>query len=75
MPAVIRGETTILEHLLVENALTRYYTEALGVQTSNLHLGRMVEQLCHRFPHLQILEIGKYLITLCLRFRFERIKW
>ena len=58
MPAVIRGETTILEHLTKDNLLNDYYGEALGISYYTEYLARIVGQLVHRYPHLQILEVG-----------------
>lgn len=58
MPAVIRGETTILEHLTKGNVLDSYYSQALGISYYTEYLARMASQLVHRYPHMQILEIG-----------------
>ncbi|KAJ1323526.1 hybrid polyketide synthase [Microdochium nivale] len=55
---VIRGNTTILEHMRKDGLLDRYYEDALAFPTMNKYLGRTVAQLSHRFPHLDILEIG-----------------
>jgi hybrid polyketide synthase/nonribosomal peptide synthetase ACE1 len=45
MPAVIRGETTILEHLTKDNLLNDYYGEALGISYYTEYLARIVGQL------------------------------
>lgn len=60
MPAVIRGETTILEHLVHDNMLDDYYVNALGFHEYTKYLARMVGQIAHRYPHMDILEIGQY---------------
>ena len=58
MPRVIHGETTILEHLLPNNLLDNYYSNALGFPQFTMWLSRMTAQLTHRYPRMKILEIG-----------------
>ncbi|SPO01909.1 related to polyketide synthase [Cephalotrichum gorgonifer] len=58
MPRVFRGETTILEHLRPNNLLDDYYVGALGFPKFSKWLGRTVSQITHRYPHMNILEIG-----------------
>ena len=36
----------------------QFYSGALGFRTSNRHLARTVKQHTHRYPHLDILQIG-----------------
>ncbi|MCJ1477282.1 hypothetical protein MMC13_005953 [Lambiella insularis] len=55
---VIKGETTILEHLMQDNLLTSYYSNAMGFDVYTRYLARMVGQLTNRYPHMNILEIG-----------------
>lgn len=58
LPAVVRGETTILEHMLQDNMLNDYYINALGFHEYTEYLARMVSQIAHSKPDLNILEIG-----------------
>lgn len=58
IPAVLRGETTMLEHLLHDDLLSRYYRESLGMRDYTRYLARGVKQLTHRFPNMSILEVG-----------------
>ena len=58
MPRVIHGETTILEHLLPNNLLDNYYSNALGFPQFTEWLSRMTGQITHRYPRMKILEIG-----------------
>ncbi|KAI0376194.1 hypothetical protein F5Y04DRAFT_286173 [Hypomontagnella monticulosa] len=58
IPAVIRGETTILEHMLQDNMLDDLYKKGLGFAKYNSFLAKMVQQLTHRYPHAKMLEIG-----------------
>lgn len=59
IPNVIRGETTILEHLMQDNLLTNFYSNAMGFDIYTRYLARMVGQLTNRYPHMNILEIGQ----------------
>ena len=56
---VFRGKTTILEHMLKDDVLNRFYVEALGFPEFNHCLSRTVGQLYHRYPNMEILEIGE----------------
>ncbi|KAH6844804.1 hypothetical protein B0I37DRAFT_446777 [Chaetomium sp. MPI-CAGE-AT-0009] len=58
LPAVLRGETTILEHMRPDNMLDDFYSQSLGLPASNRSLGRMVKQLTHRYPRMNFFEIG-----------------
>ncbi|KAJ5516813.1 polyketide synthase/peptide synthetase [Penicillium freii] len=56
--AAIRSETTILNHLKKDNLLDRYYEDGLAFPTYTKYLARVVSQVAHAYPHLNILEIG-----------------
>ncbi|KAI0597513.1 hypothetical protein F4775DRAFT_593206 [Biscogniauxia sp. FL1348] len=58
IPASVRGETTILEHMMRDNLLDNHYKYCLGAQEYNRFLADMVKQITHRYPHAKILEIG-----------------
>ncbi|KAK4171885.1 putative dual specificity polyketide synthase [Triangularia setosa] len=58
IPAAVRGETTILEHMLVDSMLDDFYKKGLGFARYNSFLAAMMEQMVHRYPHAKILEIG-----------------
>ncbi|KAH7032562.1 uncharacterized protein B0I36DRAFT_265553 [Microdochium trichocladiopsis] len=58
IPAAVRGETTILEHMLPNNMLDDFYKQGLGFSRYNEFLAGMMEQIVHRYPHCRILEIG-----------------
>lgn len=66
LPAAVREETTILEHMLPNNMLDDWYKKGLGFARYNSFLASMMKQVTHRYPHAKILEIGE--ITL-LRFK------
>ncbi|KAJ5656202.1 hypothetical protein N7507_008152 [Penicillium longicatenatum] len=58
LPAVLRGETTILEHMTKDGLLDRFYEVAMGIREVTITLGRTVKQLVHRYPRMKMLEIG-----------------
>ncbi|KAL6232485.1 hypothetical protein BDW75DRAFT_242951 [Aspergillus navahoensis] len=55
---VVRGKTTMLEHMVVNNTLDRFYKYGLGFQRANGALSRVARQIAHRYPRMKILEIG-----------------
>ncbi|KAE9373525.1 hypothetical protein N431DRAFT_482543 [Stipitochalara longipes BDJ] len=58
IPSVVRGQTTMLEHMLEDNMLDDLYKKGLGFVKYNSFLAKMVQQITHRYPHTKILEIG-----------------
>ncbi|KAK4500047.1 hypothetical protein PRZ48_008233 [Zasmidium cellare] len=58
IPAAVRGDTTILEHMLPNNMLDDYYKYGLGFARYNSFLAGMMEHIVHRYPHAKIFEIG-----------------
>lgn len=61
MPRVLKGETNMLEEFRVNNVLDGYYEGGFGFLQSGLWLSRTISQLAERYPHLNILEIGKWM--------------
>ncbi|RHZ63428.1 uncharacterized protein CDV56_104935 [Aspergillus thermomutatus] len=55
---VVRGKTTMLEHMIADNTLDRFYKYGLGFQRANSALSRVAGQIAHRYPRMRILEIG-----------------
>ncbi|KAK4176933.1 Nonribosomal peptide synthetase 14 [Triangularia setosa] len=58
LPHVIKEGSNILEHMTKDDILSRFYEDGLGLAASNRWISRMVKQICHRYPHMNILEIG-----------------
>ncbi|CAL8576082.1 hypothetical protein XPA_001973 [Xanthoria parietina] len=58
IPGAVRGDTTILEHMLPNNMLDDFYKKGLGFARYNSFLASMMKQMSHRYPHAKILEIG-----------------
>ncbi|PIA98429.1 Polyketide synthase-nonribosomal peptide synthetase [Cercospora beticola] len=56
--SVARGETTMLEHMIKDNMLERTYTEMVGVPYLTSSIGKVAHQIAHRYPRMNILEIG-----------------
>ncbi|PTB70126.1 hypothetical protein BBK36DRAFT_1107986 [Trichoderma citrinoviride] len=55
---VVRGQTTMLEHMIKDDVLNRFYKFGLGFQRANGFMGRIAKQVAHRYPRMKILEIG-----------------
>lgn len=58
MPTAIRGDMNILEAMTQDNMLNDFYMYALGMNTYLEDMARIVGQFSHRFPHMNVLEIG-----------------
>ncbi|RMD44214.1 hypothetical protein DV735_g784, partial [Chaetothyriales sp. CBS 134920] len=58
LSAVVYGKTTMLEHMVADNLLDRFYESGLGFQRANGALSRTARQIAHRYPAMNILEIG-----------------
>lgn len=57
--SVVRGDSTVLEHMARDNMLEEFYRHSLGFPVMNQWLARMAKQLVHQYPAMKILEIGK----------------
>lgn len=55
----IRGELSILEEYKKNNYLDWLYKGTEGTIDFNAYAGGIVKQIAHRFPYMNILEIGK----------------
>ncbi|KAF2642234.1 polyketide synthase [Massarina eburnea CBS 473.64] len=55
---VVKGTTTMLEHMLADSVLDRFYKEGTGLQRANYAAACGVRQMAHRYPGMKILEIG-----------------
>jgi hybrid polyketide synthase / nonribosomal peptide synthetase ACE1 len=58
LAGAVRGETVILQHMLKDGMLNRYYVESLGLKPYTAFLTKIIGQITHINPHLRILEIG-----------------
>lgn len=58
LPAVVRGQTTILEHMTKDDKLNKFYENALGFVELNKLISTLTNTIAHRNPHINICEIG-----------------
>jgi hybrid polyketide synthase / nonribosomal peptide synthetase ACE1 len=58
LPAAVRGETVILQHMVQDGMLNRSYEETLGVKPYSDILASVIEQITMVHPSASILEIG-----------------
>lgn len=59
LPAVVRGETNLLDTLMEDNLLDKFYAETFGIQSYLQEVARIAGQISNRHPHVNVLEIGK----------------
>ncbi|KAM0339122.1 hypothetical protein ACHAPU_011075 [Fusarium lateritium] len=55
---IVRGTVPPLQILMEDDVLNRLYKDCIGGQTANRQVGELVGQLAHRYPQMNILEIG-----------------
>ncbi|KAI7774492.1 hybrid nrps pks [Diaporthe eres] len=58
LESVVRGETQILEVMLQNNMLNRFYTDGAYARSLNAYIARVTRQLSHKHPRAKFLEIG-----------------
>ena len=56
--SVVRGETQLLEVMLEDNMLNRFYMEGHGFSVVNDGIATAVKQITYKHPQVKILEIG-----------------
>jgi hybrid polyketide synthase/nonribosomal peptide synthetase ACE1 len=61
MNSVLEGKVSPLELMMQNNMLSGVYEDGLGCVSINEQLATVVCQIAHRYPHMNILEIGKSL--------------
>ncbi|RYC91645.1 Nonribosomal peptide synthetase 14 [Fusarium oxysporum f. sp. narcissi] len=58
LPQVIRESGNILEHMTKDGMLDDVYEEGFGLDLVNKYIAHMTAQIAHRYPRMNILEIG-----------------
>ena len=58
LPNVIRERSNILEYMAQDGLLSDFYEQGLGLTASNRWISRIVRQIAHRYPHMNVFEIG-----------------
>jgi amino acid adenylation domain-containing protein len=56
--SVVRGETQLLEVMMENDLLNRFYMEGHGFGKLNTYVARVMGQITHKYPRTRILEIG-----------------
>jgi len=54
----IRRNGIMLEHMMKDGILDRFYEELAGLDVANVWIARLVAQVGHRHPHMRVFEIG-----------------
>lgn len=55
---IVRGTKSAIEVAMKDNLLNELYPNALGMKECTVYLARLIKQMTHRYPHLNVLEIG-----------------
>ncbi|OCL09152.1 ketoacyl-synt-domain-containing protein, partial [Glonium stellatum] len=58
LPATIQNEVAILEVMMEDDMLNRYYKDGLGFERANKNLSETAARLTHRFAGMNIIEVG-----------------
>ncbi|KAM0228605.1 hypothetical protein ACHAPO_010577 [Fusarium lateritium] len=58
LPQVIRDSGNILEHMTKDGMLQDVYEQGFGLNLVNQYIAHMTSQIAHRYPRMNILEIG-----------------
>ncbi|KAF4416988.1 polyketide synthase [Fusarium acutatum] len=58
LPRVIRESGNILEHMTKDGMLDDVYEQGFGLDLMNKYIAHMTAQIAHRYPRMNILEIG-----------------
>ncbi|KAH8812401.1 putative PKS-NRPS protein [Xylogone sp. PMI_703] len=56
--SVVRGQTNLLDCMMKDDMLNRYYALGQQIKDSNVSLSRAVGQIVHRYAGMNILEVG-----------------
>lgn len=59
LPAEIAGHQSLAEQVTQHGMLEQFYKLGFGVSHHNNDIGRLARQMTHRYPHMNILEIGE----------------
>ena len=58
LPQVLSGKSSILEYMTNNDSLDRYYINGVGFKALNNLVATVMQQLSHKYPHMDMLEIG-----------------
>ncbi|KAF3763037.1 hypothetical protein M406DRAFT_20609, partial [Cryphonectria parasitica EP155] len=55
---IVTGRKQAIEVGMRDGMLSQFYEHAIGMQENTRYLARLVKQVVHRYPHLNVLEVG-----------------
>jgi hybrid polyketide synthase/nonribosomal peptide synthetase ACE1 len=55
---IVRGDKQAIEVGMKDGMLSEFYSDGMGMQENTAYLARLVKQIAHRYPHMNILEVG-----------------
>lgn len=58
LASVVRGHTQLLEVMVQDDMLNRFYMEGYGFSVINNAISEALEQITFKYPHANILEVG-----------------
>ncbi|KAJ5247638.1 hypothetical protein N7468_002621 [Penicillium chermesinum] len=58
LPSIVTGRQTLLDVIVKDRSLERFYRETFGIDTYLQELGSIAGLISNRYPHMKILEIG-----------------
>ncbi|KAK4107787.1 putative polyketide synthase [Canariomyces notabilis] len=58
VPEVLSGEVNILQYMVRNDMLERWYSEGVGQRILNQIGTDLIAKLCHKYPRMNMLEIG-----------------
>jgi hybrid polyketide synthase/nonribosomal peptide synthetase ACE1 len=54
----------MLDCMQSNGMLDEFHSKSLGLSTANRYLKRIVKQIAHRYPRMNLIEIGKYIFSI-----------
>lgn len=55
---IVRGDREPIEVGMKDEMLSTFYSNSIGMKEHTAYLARLLKQIVHRYPHLDILEVG-----------------
>lgn len=68
LPETVRSGSSILEHMVKDSMWDKIYEEGFGLDQMNDYIAHMVGQIAHRYPRMNLLEIGRLIPCTTLEF-------
>lgn len=67
LPETVRSGSSILEHMVEDSMWDKLYEEGFGLDQMNDYIAHMVGQIAHRYPRMNIFEIGRLISCTMLK--------